>query len=246
MEEIAILEVHSGWLAVDKPNGLSVHNDPGNDLISLLSDAIHADPLLAGDLGAGPGSEIHPVHRLDKETSGVILLATDKKMLSGLSALFEKNRVKKTYLALVHGIFDRDIKGFQYWDTPLTKTAAGRNDPCGKGRRVNSKTRYRVLQQSRRYSLLEIDLLTGRKHQIRRHAKLAGHPVTGDIRYGSKRSVTYLRDVCGYDRMGLHCKRLEFEIPRRKEQIVIESINPLSEMMHLLSQDENPFVKYPG
>ncbi|THB76724.1 MAG: RNA pseudouridine synthase, partial [Desulfobacteraceae bacterium] len=89
-----------------------------------------------------------------------------------------------------------------------------------------------------RYALLEIDLLTGRKHQIRRHAKLSGHPVTGDTRYGSKKSVQYLKQVLGYDRMGLHCKRLAFEIPGQKDKVVIESFNPLSEMMQLLSQDQ--------
>ena len=237
MEEIHILEVQNGWLAVDKPYGLSVHNDPGYDLVSLLLDAIQADPSLAEDLGVDSVSEVHPVHRLDKATSGVILLATDKIMLSRLSERFVKNQVKKTYLALVHGGFDPDIKGDQYWDSPLTKTAGGRNNPSGKGKRVRCLTRYKILQQSRRYALLEIDLPTGRKHQIRRHAKLAGHPVTGDTRYGSGRSVTYLRDVCHYDRMGLHCKRLEFVMPGSQKKVTIESINPLSEMMRLLSED---------
>lgn len=237
MEPIHILEVQNGWIAVDKPCGLSVHNDPGDDLVSLLFDWIKADPVLAGDLGVGPEFGIHPVHRLDKETSGVILFATDKKVLSELSELFKKNQVKKTYLALVHGTFDKDVKGFQYWDRHLTKTAGGRNNPSGKGKKVDCKTRYKILQQSRRYSLLEIDLLTGRKHQIRRHAKLAGHPVTGDTRYGSKKSAKYLKDVRDYDRMGLHCKRLEFVMPGPNDTVIIESISPLSEMMQLLSQD---------
>jgi len=238
MEQIHILEVQKGWLAVDKPYGLSVHNDPGGDLVSLLSDWIKADPLLAQDLGVGPAFGIHPAHRLDKETSGAILLATDHKVLPELSELFMKNQVKKTYIALVHGLFDEPVKGFQYWDSPLTKTAGGRNNPSGKGKRVDCKTRYKVLQQSRRYSLLEIDLLTGRKHQIRRHAKLAGHPVTGDVRYGSKKSVKYLRDVLEYNRMGLHCKSLEFVLPGLKDTFIIESKNPLSEMIRLLSQDD--------
>lgn len=237
MEQIHILEVQKGWLAVDKPHGLSVHNDPGDDLVSLLSDWIKADPLLAQDLGVGSAFEIHPVHRLDKETSGTILLATENKVLHKLSEMFMKNQVKKTYIALVHGLFDEDIKNFQYWDSPLTKTAGGRNNPSGKGKRVECKTRYKVLQQSSRYSLLEIDLLTGRKHQIRRHAKLAGHPVTGDVRYGSKKSVKYLRDVLEYNRMGLHCKRLEFVMQGLKHKFIIESINPISEMVRLLSQD---------
>jgi len=237
MTQIFILEAQKGWLAVDKPCGVSVHNDPGYDLISLLSDQINKEPLLAIDLGVGSTFEVHPAHRLDKETSGVILLATDNKTLHLLSELFLNNQVKKTYIGLVHGLFDKDINGFQDWNMPLTKTAGGRNKPSGKGKKVGCKTRYRVLLQNQRYSLLEIDLQTGRKHQIRRHAKIAGHPVTGDTRYGSKKSVTYLKNVLHYNRLGLHCKRLEFKMPGQKDKIIIESTNPLLEMKRLLSQD---------
>ena len=242
MNEIYILKVQKGWLAVDKPCGISVHNDPGNDLVSLLSDKIKADQLLARNLGVDSSFGVHPVHRLDKETSGVILLAADNKMLSKLSDLFMKNQVKKTYITLVHGSFGQEKKKFQCWNFPLSKMAGGRNDPAGKGRRVECKTRYKVLQQSNRYSLLEIDLLTGRKHQIRRHAKLAGHPITGDSRYGSKKSVNYLKDTLSYDRLGLHCKSLEFVPPGQKEKIMIESRDLLTEMFQLLSKDDRSTI----
>lgn len=235
---LKVLAVQRGWLAVDKPYGMSVHNQPGEDLVSLLSGLIEADQSLAEKLGIGSSIEIHPVHRLDKETSGVILLSTGHQALAMLGDLFMNHRVQKRYIALVHGTFDEESKGARYWEMPLTKTAGGRTDPAGKGRKVPCQTRYNVLQQSHRYALLEIDLMTGRKHQIRRHAKLSGHPVTGDTRYGSKKSVQYLKQVLGYDRMGLHCKRLAFEIPGQKDKVVIESFNPLSEMMQLLSQDQ--------
>jgi 23S rRNA-/tRNA-specific pseudouridylate synthase len=92
-----------------------------------------------------------------------------------------------------------------------------------------------VLQKSSRYSLLEIELMTGRKHQIRRHAKLSGHPVTGDTRYGSKNAIRYLRNILSYHRLGLHCKCLEFVPPGQKKEIRITSENPLTDMDKLLS-----------
>jgi len=239
MEQIHILDFQKGWLAVDKPCGLSVHNDPGNDLVYMLSNRIRSDVLLKKHLGISASFRIHPVHRLDKETSGVILLATDINVLRNLSELFMKSGVKKKYLALVHGVFDHEAESHQYhiWDYPLSKTAGGRKDPVGKGRLVNCMTRYKVLQQSSRYSLLEIELMTGRKHQIRRHAKLSGHPVTGDTRYGSKKSIRYLKNTLSYHRTGLHCKCLQFVPPYQKKEVCITSANPLTEMVQLLSDD---------
>jgi RluA family pseudouridine synthase len=238
-EQIQVLYSQKGWLAVDKPCGISVHNNPGNDLISLLSDKINSDPKLSECLEIKHPFKVAPVHRLDKETSGVILLATDNDFLGSLSQLFANGMVKKTYIALVHGNFDlkKTSPESNIWEFALSKTAGGRNNPVGKGKRVNCKTRYRVLQQSRHYSLLEIDLLTGRKHQIRRHAKLSGHPVTGDNRYGSKRSIDYLKNTMHYGRLGLHCKSLEFILPGLEKSVYISSKNLLTDMMQLLAND---------
>ena len=239
MEQIHILEFQKGWLAVDKPCGLSVHNDPGKDLVSMLFKKIRSDSLFKKHSEINPSFRIHPVHRLDKETSGVILLATEINTLRGLSKLFMKGMVKKKYLALVHGCFDQEKGSEQYhiWDYPLSKKAGGRKDPVGKGKLVNCMTRYKVLKQSNHYSLLEIELMTGRKHQIRRHAKLAGHPVTGDTRYGSKKSIRYFKNILTCHRLGLHCQSLEFVPPGQKKEVSITSRNPLINMIQLLSND---------
>ena len=191
-----IIDQGDGWLAVDKPAGLSVHNAPGKDLVSHLEKEV--------------GGRVHPVHRLDKETSGIILLATGADTLKTLSAAFREDRVKKKYLALVHGEFQEDEGR---WTFPLAKAAGGRNNPAGKGKKLPSQTRYRVLERSAHYTLLDIDLDTGRTHQIRRHAKLAGHPVTGDVRYGSKRAIAFLRKQRNYLRMGLHAAALSLVPP---------------------------------
>ena len=240
VEPIPILYLPKGWLALDTPSGLSVHNDPGNDLVSHIHTRICSDSSLAARIETQPSFRVHPVHRLDKETSGVILLATDNDVLRRLSEMFMLGRIKKKYLALVHGNFNPESTPSEnhIWDFPLSKTAGGRNNPAGKGKRVNCKTRYRVNQQRLHYSLLEIELLTGRKHQIRRHAKLSRHPVTGDTRYGSKKSVTYLRNTLSYERLGLHCKSLEFIPPGQKKVVCITSQNPLTEMFQLMLEKE--------
>ncbi len=183
-----------------KPGGISVHNQPGKDVISLLG---HMDETLKTGL-------LQPVHRLDKETSGLLLLATEPQTLARLSDLFAQGKVKKRYKALVHGNFDLPDHAVGTWDTPLSKQAGGRTDPQGRGKKVTAETRYRVQAQSDHYALLEIELLTGRTHQIRRHAKLAGHPVVGDTRYGSPRSLAFLREQKNFQGMGLHSCFLEF------------------------------------
>jgi RluA family pseudouridine synthase len=229
MGTIHISDRGKGWVCVEKPAGISVHNEPGRDILSLLTAQIF--PLQTED----QAQLLQPVHRLDKETSGLLLLATDSEALTRLSALFAKGRVKKKYIALVHGNFDIQNTEEPVWKTPLSKEAGGRNNPAGKGKKVAALTRYKVLEQSVHYALLEIELLTGRKHQIRRHAKLAGHPVTGDSRYGSPRSIQFLREKCNYCRMGLHAFRLGFMDGDKKVVIISKNI-PL-EMTTLLKQD---------
>jgi 23S rRNA-/tRNA-specific pseudouridylate synthase len=233
--KIEILRTGTGWLCAEKPPGMSVHNLPGSDLLSVLEQQIQADDDLMAALGAQQGFQVQPVHRLDQETSGLILVATDPDRLRCLSNLFQQGAVKKHYIALVHGRFDPPSDAVQVWDTPLSKQAGGRSDPRGRGKRVRSETRYRVLDQSVHYALLEIELVTGRKHQIRRHAKLAGHPVTGDTRYGSKRSVDFLRENLSYDRLGLHSFKIEFTLDRMP--VTINSRQIPRQMTALLDQD---------
>lgn len=228
MDKIHIAARGKGWICVEKPAGISVHNDPGKDILSMAAQFL-SDKTPIQDL-------LQPVHRLDKETSGLLLLATEPDALTRLSALFARGEVKKKYLALVHGNFDIQQRGERLWDNPLSKEAGGRNNPAGKGKKVEAMTQYKVLEQSIHYALLEIELLTGRKHQIRRHAKLAGHPVTGDSRYGSQRSIQFLREKCNYHRLGLHAFQLAFQDKDQSRVIIRSAMIPL-EMNTLLKQD---------
>lgn len=235
MNTIEIVTAHRGWLCAEKPSGMSVHNDPGNDLLSILERQIQGDGPLAEVLGAEKRFELHPVHRLDRETSGLILMAADPDKLRSLSNLFQQGEVKKTYIALVHGNFDLPYDRIQVWDTPLSKESGGRTNPEGKGKRVRSETRYRVIDQSVHYAILEIELITGRKHQIRRHAKLGGHPIAGDTRYGSKRSVDFLKKNFAFDRLGLHSLKIEFILD--KIPITISSSQIPRQMTDLVEHD---------
>ncbi len=121
-EKIKIIEQRQGWICLEKPGGMSVHNDPGKDVISELQK--HLSP--------GSTEILQPVHRLDKETSGLLLVATDRNTLAGLSDLFAGGKVTKRYKALVHGHFDHPGQTRGTWDTPLTKSAGGRTDPRGR------------------------------------------------------------------------------------------------------------------
>ncbi len=234
---IIIRAAGNGWICAEKPWGVSVHNHPGKDLVSLLASQLadDPDPLKTGrEIRQGV---LQPVHRLDRETSGLLLLARTQEALVRLSDKFVRGKVKKRYLALVHGSVGSNRKTALSWEMPLAKQAGGRTNPAGRGKKVRAVTRCRVLDESRHYTLLEIDLLTGRKHQIRRHAKLAGHPVTGDKRYGSKRSIKFLTERCGYHRMGLHAFRLEFT--DKGDKIIITASQKIPESIKALFVKDN-------
>ena len=232
---IKVLKTGDGWIGIEKPCGISVHNDPGNDVLSIITSMIHNNHVDLEEIKIEGENQIQPVHRLDKDTSGVLLLAFTSGTLKKLSNYFYQGVVHKKYLALVHGSFDGPEKEINTWDYPLSKDAGGRDNPAGKGRKVRAETCFTILQQSPHYTLLEIYLITGRKHQIRRHAKLSGHPVTADRRYGSKRSIDFLKDNCGYDRLGLHAQNIE--IPDMDPPLIITSKKIPKEIQELINQD---------
>ncbi len=148
--KVHILRTGKGWQALDKACGTSVHNDPGRDLVSLLVQRIGSDPLLRDLLGIASSFKVQPVHRLDRETGGVILFSVTDQALQQLSTLFIRGLIKKRYTALVHGNFASKPEdfGYQVWDFPLSKTAGGRNNPAGEGKRVPCRTRYKILEQT--------------------------------------------------------------------------------------------------
>jgi RluA family pseudouridine synthase len=244
--QIPVLASGKGWLAVDKPAGMTVHNDTGRDLCSIARDYIQKKPSLFEQVFIDTDFGIHPVHRLDKETSGILLLAADRKTFTYLSKQFESRVVKKQYIALLHGLLtphrthktSETTDQWASWKWPLAKDAGGRKNPAGTGQKQPCETRYRVMEQSIHYTMVAVELLTGRKHQIRRHAKLARHPVLGDIRYGSERAVKFLQENFAFDRLGLHARSLTFQTPDRQGAQTIETSEIPIQMRELFEKDK--------
>jgi RluA family pseudouridine synthase len=236
---IPVLAVGKGWLVVDKPVGMSVHNMPGGDLCSLVSAFIQKETVIRERTGMDPDFGVNPVHRLDKETSGVIVLAVNREMFRFFSNQFESRKVKKSYVALLHGLLENPVGSSQWrtWNWTLARTAGGRRNPEGAGDRQDSLTRYRVLDRSAHYTMVEIELLSGRTHQIRRHAKLSGHPVVGDARYGSPRAVSYLKRNHAFDRLALHARALTLRLPGGNEPEIIETPAIPSQIQDLFQND---------
>jgi RluA family pseudouridine synthase len=224
-----------GWLVMNKHSGMSIHNDPGKDLCSVLNRFLQTHPEEAQAVAFDAGYGIHPVHRLDKETSGVILLSCRRDVFDSLSRQFAQGTVIKHYLALVHG--HAAAKGSDCWQWALTPKAAGRRNPKGSGRRIPCRTHVRLLRHSKHYSLIACQLDTGRTHQIRRHAALAGHPLVGDRRYGSLRACRHLEKHHDFKRLALHAAGLSFQPPGDSESRLFEVPVLPWEIRHLLDAD---------
>jgi RluA family pseudouridine synthase len=237
--QIQMLAAGKGWVALDKPAGITVHNAAENDLCSIARQWIQKNSKTRDYMGLGENFSLSPVHRLDKHSSGVILLAANREILRFFSDQFESRQTVKRYIAIVHGRLElgKQDTAWGSWTWPLTKTAGGRQKPQGSGRRVPSETRFKILKHSAHYTMVEIDLLTGRKHQIRRHAKLSGHPVVGDERYGSTRSVNYLKQQAGFARLGLHAQALTLNVPGAEKPQTIKSSELPAEMKNLVETD---------
>lgn len=237
VDHIPIIASGKGWIMVDKPCGLSSHNEPGKDIVSLVSAMMEKDKALSISIAYSKEDTISPIHRLDSETSGIILLGFDKEVRRWFSRQFEERTVKKNYVALIHGNPDLPIGGEELWDMPLSPEAGGRKNPAGTGKKVDCRTRIRLIDHSPHYSLIECEPLTGRKHQIRRHAKLSGHPILGDLRYGSERAVNYVKTDCAFDRLGLHALSLCLVLPGEKEPKIFHSEYP-SEFQRIMDEDK--------
>ncbi len=213
MATAALRVVHSDerLAVVDKPAGLVVHPAKGHRGDTLV-DAL-GDLLGGGDDPARPGI----VHRLDKETSGLMIVARDDEAHRRLAAQIKAREVGRNYLALVDGVPPSRSGTI---DAPLGRDyrAPERRAVGGRAPRA-AITHFRVAEAMARDSLLEVRLETGRTHQIRAHLASIGHPVVGDERYGGPRRY-------GLERQFLHSARLELIHPFTGERLTFESELP--------------------
>lgn len=234
--DIPLIATEPGWLVAEKPCGISVHNDPGKDLCAQITTRIKTDSDLCAKVEYDPGFGLHPVHRLDRHTSGVILLACNHDIFRYYSAQFENRSVRKQYIALLHGKLSKENNGL--WDMPLSKKPGGRRNPNGSGIKQKAETRYCIRRYSRHYTMIECEPLTGRKHQIRRHAKLVGHPVVGDPRYGTTRALKFLKATHGLNRLAMHAGSISIKPPNVTEMITVRSLQLPVEIQKLFEDDQ--------
>ena len=159
------------------------------------------------------------VHRIDRPVSGVVVFAKTSKALSRLNDMLRRGEMHKTYLALVEGHPEADealLENMLVSDGRVNKTFVARS---GQKDAKLSKLRYRVVARGDRYSLLEVNLLTGRKHQIRAQLSAMGHPIKGDLKYGARRSNPD-------GGISLHAARIEFTHPVGGKEICVEAPMP--------------------
>ncbi len=197
-------------LVVDKPAGMAAHPGTGIPPGASLIERVRAHSAAPGAGWDGEVFEPSLVHRLDKETSGLLLVARTGPALRDLTAALRDGRVRKTYLALVAG-HPHPARGVV--DVPLERSdsAAGaksRVAEAGTGKR--SLTRYVTVGQVGDFALLEVKIDTGRMHQIRAHLAHIGHPIVGDTRYDKPSEARRRMREAGIDRMFLHAAELEW------------------------------------
>lgn len=195
-------------IVVNKPQGMVVHPAPGHENGTLVNGLLDHAPLATVNGELRPGI----VHRIDKDTSGLLMVAKNDQAMLSLSAQLKAKTNQRKYLAIVHGNFKEE--------------AGTINAPIGRSKKDRKKmaivedgrpavTHFKVLERFTDYTLIECELETGRTHQIRVHLKYIGHPVAGDPLYGP-------RNTLKGNGQFLHAKLLGFKHPRTDEELVFE------------------------
>ena len=212
---LRVLYEDAAVIAIDKPAGMAVHAGAGLHSGTLVNALLHRfDSLsqLGGDLRPGI------VHRLDRLTSGVLLVAKSDAAHQDLARQFAGREVEKIYLALVQGRVKNDTGRI---DRPIARDPVRRTRMTARlseGRSAWSE--YRVLERYEKFTLLEVRIGTGRTHQIRVHLSSIGHPVVGDTLYGAKEEPAL------GGRFFLHAQRIRFRSPATGAEVVVESALP--------------------
>jgi 23S rRNA pseudouridine1911/1915/1917 synthase len=223
---INILYEDQDVVVVDKPAGMLVHAGAGHSSGTLVNALLHRfERLSSGTADLRPGI----VHRLDKDTSGVLAVARNDKAHQALGLQFRNREVEKIYLALVHGRMKTPQGQIA---TPIARDPVRRTrmtTRLASGR--SALTEYRVREELSLLSYLEIRIATGRTHQIRVHLSSIRHPIVGDCLYGAPARIAGLPQL---NRFFLHAHRLTFVSPATGERVTVESPIPpeLADFLH--------------
>lgn len=198
--KLDILYEDENLLAINKKPNIALHPGEGTKGTTLIQGLMF--------YGKKKGFKPYLVHRLDRETSGVLLVAKNPKTARTLSQMFRDRLIEKEYLALVHGI----LKGKGVIDKPLDG--------------LEAVTEYVVLKNFDNVTLVRVLPHTGRTHQIRKHMAMIGHPVVGDKLYGIKEVNEFFKEKYKLRRQFLHCLRLVFTNPSFYGKLVIKAPLP--------------------
>ena len=211
--ESVILYENTDLIVIDKPAGLAVHAGSGVDF-----GVIDAMRMLR------PDEDIELVHRLDRDTSGCLMLARNRSALLSLQKALRGNEIGKNYRAVVRGCWPRDLQEINH---PLLKyhlpngERRVRVDPHGKA----ALSRVKLLHSAKLFSVIQVELVTGRTHQIRVHCRAAGHEMAGDDKYGDAEFNRQMRRR-GIRRLMLHAASLELPAGEYSPEIVINAPLP--------------------
>lgn len=195
-------------IVVNKPQGMVVHPAPGHENGTLVNGLLDHAPL------ARVNGELRPgiVHRIDKDTSGLLMVAKNDQAMLSLSAQLKAKTNQRKYLAIVHGNFKEEAGTI---NAPIGRSKKDRKKMAIVENGRPAVSHFKVLERFTDYTLIECELETGRTHQIRVHLKYIGHPVAGDPLYGP-------RNTLKGNGQFLHAKLLGFKHPRTGEELVFE------------------------
>ena len=213
--KVDIVYEDSNIIVVDKPKGLVVHPAVGNPDGTLVNAIMN----ICKESLSGIGGEIRPgiVHRIDKDTSGLLIIAKNDKAHINLSEQIKNREVKKIYIALVRGIVPENEATI---NMPIGRSTKDRKKMAVVKNGKEAVTHFKVLNRYKKYTLLEIKIDTGRTHQIRVHMSEIGYPVVGDMVYSNG------KNEFGVEGQMLHAKSLDFKHPITGEQMHLEAELP--------------------
>ena len=212
---IEIIYEDSDIIVVNKPKGMVVHPANGNPDGTLVN-AIMA---ICKDSLSGIGGEIRPgiVHRIDKDTSGLLIVAKNDNAHVKMSEQIKNHEVKKTYIALVRGVFKENEATI---DMPIGRSTSDRKKMAVNKNGKNAITHIKVLKRFDKYTLLKVNIETGRTHQIRVHLSHIGYPIVGDYTYSNGKNEFDVIGQC------LHAQKLEFKHPIIQKDMCLEAELP--------------------
>ena len=210
-----IIYEDSDIIVVNKPKGMVVHPANGNPDGTLVNAILS----ICKNSLSGIGGELRPgiVHRLDKDTSGVIIVAKNDKAHINLSEQIKNHEVEKTYIALVRGFVKENEASI---NMPIGRSTKDRKKMAVTKTGKNAITHFKVLERFANYTLLQVKIETGRTHQIRVHLSQIGYPIVGDAVYSNGKNPWGVEGQC------LHAKSIRFKHPTTGKEMFIEAKIP--------------------